>query len=89
MAMQRTLLVVSLAVNMLALFLMALGLILKLKVVLVVAVFVIMLSIFLNVLALVTVGGENFSQFTERIAAGTPLARHAVQPAPLPARGNR
>ncbi|DBA13313.1 TPA_asm: ORFX protein [Mertensia paniculata waikavirus] len=84
--MQRALLVIGLSVNMLALFLGSLGLILRLQVVLIVGVFVTMLNIFLSVLALTTTPEENISQYLERATAGTPLARVAVRPAPLPAR---
>nr|DBA13294.1 TPA_asm: ORFX protein [Ajuga reptans waikavirus] len=85
--MQRALLIIGLAVNMIALFLGCLGLILKLAVVLITGVFVTMLNIFLSVLALVSRPDEDFSQFRERAFAGTPLARHVERPAPLPARG--
>ncbi|DBA13290.1 TPA_asm: ORFX protein [Anacyclus depressus waikavirus] len=85
--MQRPLLIIGLAVNMIALFLGCMGLILKSAIIMTVGVFVIMLNIFLSVLALVTKSEETFSQFTERVASGTPLARHAPRPAPLPRQG--
>uniref|UniRef100_A0AAT9JBC2 Uncharacterized protein n=1 Tax=Sweet wormwood waikavirus TaxID=3115794 RepID=A0AAT9JBC2_9SECO len=85
--MQRILLIISLAINMCALFLGCMGLILKNVIIMIVGVFVVMLNIFLSVLALVIKPEENFSQFTERVSSGTPLARHA-QPQPvLPRRG--
>ncbi|DBA13333.1 TPA_asm: ORFX protein [Viola inconspicua waikavirus] len=82
--MQRVLLIVSLAVNMLALFLMALGMLLKLTVILIVGIFVIMLNIFLSVLALVIRPEEDFSHMAHRVTSGTPLARFAAQPVNLP-----
>ncbi|DBA13317.1 TPA_asm: ORFX protein [Pedicularis rex waikavirus] len=82
--MLRTLLVIGLAVNMLALFLGCLGLILKIAIIIIVGIFVTMLSIFLSVLALVTQPTEDFSQFVERVTAGTPLARSVERRANLP-----
>ncbi|QMU95532.1 ORFX protein [Blackcurrant waikavirus A] len=76
--MQRALLIVALAVNMLSLFLVSLALVLKLPVLSIIGLFVIMLNIFLSVLALVIRPEEGFSQFTERALAGTPLARHVA-----------
>uniref|UniRef100_A0AAT9J7X1 Uncharacterized protein n=1 Tax=Gentiana straminea waikavirus TaxID=3115788 RepID=A0AAT9J7X1_9SECO len=84
--MQRALLIISLAVNMLALFLGCLGLILKIAILIIVGIFVTMLNIFLSVLALVTKPEESTSQFLERVATGTPLARHVEPRAPLPPR---
>nr|DBA13298.1 TPA_asm: ORFX protein [Carex angustisquama waikavirus] len=81
--MQRPLLIVSLAVNMLALFLQTLGLILILPVILIVGIFFIMLNIFLNVLALVVHPDESTMQFLERATTGTPLAPFAARPVPL------
>ncbi|DBA13320.1 TPA_asm: ORFX protein [Primula vulgaris waikavirus] len=82
--MLRVLLVISLAVNLLALFLICLGIVLKIEIIIIVGIFVIMLSIFLNVLALVTRPEESFSQFAERASTGTPLANIARPRANLP-----
>ncbi|DBA13311.1 TPA_asm: ORFX protein [Ligusticum chuanxiong waikavirus] len=84
--MQRVLLIIGLAVNMLALFLMCLGLVLRQQILLIVGLFVLMLNIFLSVLALVIRPEENFSQFRERVIDGTPLARVAVPRASIPPR---
>nr|DBA13296.1 TPA_asm: ORFX protein [Actaea racemosa waikavirus] len=84
--MLRTMLVIGLAVNMLALFLGCLGLILKLSIIMIVGVFVTMLNIFLNVLALVITPEENFSQFTNRVIAGLSPAPAAEPRRPIPAR---
>ncbi|DBA13331.1 TPA_asm: ORFX protein [Thapsia villosa waikavirus] len=84
--MQRALLVVGLAINMIALFLFTLGLILKIAVILIVGVFVTMLNIFLSVLALVTKPEESTSQFLERVVTGTPLARNAEPRVAMPRR---
>ncbi|DBA13324.1 TPA_asm: ORFX protein [Ranunculus cantoniensis waikavirus] len=82
--MQRVLLIVSLAVNMLGLFLVCLGLVLHLNVLSFVSIFAIMLNIFLNVLALVVRSDETYSQAVDRLGSGTPLARRALPPANLP-----
>uniref|UniRef100_A0AAT9J7Y0 Uncharacterized protein n=1 Tax=Pagoda dogwood waikavirus TaxID=3115792 RepID=A0AAT9J7Y0_9SECO len=82
--MLRVLLIVALAVSLIALFLLCLGVVLKIEVLIIVAMFVLMLDIFLNVLALVIRPEENYSQFIERATAGTPLARPVLPAANLP-----
>uniref|UniRef100_A0AAT9JJ87 Small hydrophobic protein n=1 Tax=Asian lily-of-the-valley waikavirus TaxID=3115790 RepID=A0AAT9JJ87_9SECO len=84
--MQRVLLIIGLAVNMLSLFLGCLGMVLRLPVILLVGLFATMLNIFLSVLALVIKPEENYSQFIERATAGTPLARTVTPPVNLPPR---
>uniref|UniRef100_A0AAT9JBB3 Uncharacterized protein n=1 Tax=Euphorbia ebracteolata waikavirus TaxID=3115786 RepID=A0AAT9JBB3_9SECO len=82
--MLRALLVIGLSVNMLSLFLVSLGVVLKIVVLILTGIFVIMLSIFLNVLALVIRPEENLSQLVHRGVSGTPLARYAAPAANFP-----
>nr|QAT96401.1 ORFX [Maize chlorotic dwarf virus] len=73
--MQRWLLIIGLAVNMLSCFLQMLGLVLKLPLLLVIGLCVTMLNIFLSVLALVTRAEDTLSDMMTRMHIGTPRAR--------------